>query len=105
MNWGYVRRLRSNRPVNHCAIVAVSWLAVQQTLELEPSLTHRFTLGPQQATGEAVYLNDYPSRHDELHAALVGSSKAHAKLVSVDATAALGEGRAGQLTSITASVA
>eukprot|EP00045_Choanoeca_perplexa_P015367 m.192536 g.192536 ORF g.192536 m.192536 type:complete len:1321 (+) comp16963_c0_seq4:154-4116(+) len=51
------------------------------------SLRHRS--GPQQATGEALYLDDYPARHDELHAALVGSSKAHAKLVEVDATAAL----------------
>ena len=47
-------------------------------------------LGPQQATGEALYLDDYPARHDELHAALVGSSKAHAKVLAVDATAALG---------------
>lgn len=45
--------------------------------------------GFKQATGEAVYLDDIPKLRDELYLALVLSTKAHAKLVNVDATKAL----------------
>lgn len=43
----------------------------------------------KQATGEAVYLDDMPHYENELYLALVMSSKAHARIVSIDATDAL----------------
>ena len=45
----------------------------------------------KQATGEAVYCDDIPKHENELYLALVLSTKAHAKLVSIDATEALQE--------------
>ena len=38
----------------------------------------------QQATGEAIYVDDMPSYKDELHAAIVVSSRPHAKIVDID---------------------
>jgi hypothetical protein len=46
--------------------------------------------GYQQATGEAKYLDDYPARADELFAVPVGSTQAHARILAIDASAALG---------------
>lgn len=43
----------------------------------------------KQATGEAVYCDDMPKLDDELYLALVLSTRAHAKLISIDATEAL----------------
>ncbi|KAF9183259.1 hypothetical protein BGZ51_004148 [Haplosporangium sp. Z 767] len=43
----------------------------------------------KQATGEAKYTDDIPKLHNELYAALVFSSRVHAKIVSIDASAAL----------------
>jgi xanthine dehydrogenase/oxidase len=43
----------------------------------------------KQVTGEAVYTDDIPSIQGEAYAAFVRSTKAHAKLISVDATEAL----------------
>lgn len=43
----------------------------------------------KQATGEAVYIDDMPKYENELYLALVLSTKAHAKLISIDATEAL----------------
>lgn len=43
----------------------------------------------KQATGEALYCDDIPKLNDELYLALVLSTKAHAKLVSVNPTKAL----------------
>lgn len=43
----------------------------------------------KQVTGEAVYIDDMPPVANELHAAFVLSQKAHAKLISVDASEAL----------------
>ncbi|KAL5336813.1 Molybdopterin-binding domain of aldehyde dehydrogenase-domain-containing protein [Aspergillus crustosus] len=43
----------------------------------------------QQATGEAQYTDDIPVQKNELYGCLVLSTKAHAKLVSVDVEAAL----------------
>ena len=43
----------------------------------------------EQATGEAVYIDDMPLFVNELHAALVLSTKAKAKIVNIDATEAL----------------
>lgn len=43
----------------------------------------------KQATGEAIYLDDMPKWENELYLALVLSSKAHANILSVDATEAL----------------
>ena len=43
----------------------------------------------EQATGEAVYVDDLPSFVNELHAAVVLSSKAKANILSIDATEAL----------------
>ncbi|XP_077986243.1 xanthine dehydrogenase/oxidase-like [Glandiceps talaboti] len=43
----------------------------------------------QQATGEALYLDDLPPRHDELFLALVTSSRPHAKIRSVDPSQAM----------------
>ncbi|EPQ25875.1 uncharacterized protein PFL1_06549 [Pseudozyma flocculosa PF-1] len=43
----------------------------------------------KQVTGEAVYIDDMPPVADELHAGLVLSQRAHARLVSVDASEAL----------------
>jgi len=38
----------------------------------------------QQATGEAIYVDDMPSYKDELYAAIVVSSRPHAEIVDVD---------------------
>ena len=43
----------------------------------------------KQATGEAVYCDDIPHVSGELYLALVLSTKAHANIVSIDATKAL----------------
>lgn len=43
----------------------------------------------KQATGEAVYCDDMPSFDTELYMALVYSQKAHAKILSIDASEAL----------------
>lgn len=43
----------------------------------------------KQATGEAQYTDDIPNQHNQLYGCLVLSTKAHAKILSVDATAAL----------------
>ena len=43
----------------------------------------------KQATGEAVYCDDMRPLGGELHLALTYSTRAHAKLLAVDATAAL----------------
>lgn len=48
----------------------------------------------KHATGEAEYVDDMPKQNRELFGALVMSSKAHARLVSVDWTSALGPGMA-----------
>jgi xanthine dehydrogenase/oxidase len=45
--------------------------------------------GLKQATGEAVYCDDIPKHENELYLALVLSSKAHAKLISIDPSEAL----------------
>lgn len=45
--------------------------------------------GLKQATGEAIYVDDMPKMENELYLALVLSTKAHAKIVSIDATEAL----------------
>ena len=39
--------------------------------------------------GEAIYIDDIPRMKNELHIAFVLSSKAHAKLLNIDATHAL----------------
>lgn len=43
----------------------------------------------KQTTGEALYTDDIPKYHNELYGVLVMSTKAHANVLSVDATAAL----------------
>lgn len=43
----------------------------------------------KQATGEAVYCDDIPRHNNELYLALVLSTKAHAKIVSIDPSDAL----------------
>ncbi|KAI7791213.1 aldehyde oxidase 5 isoform X2 [Triplophysa rosa] len=43
----------------------------------------------QQATGEAVYYDDIPSVKGELFVSMVTSTRAHAKIISIDASAAL----------------
>jgi xanthine dehydrogenase/oxidase len=43
----------------------------------------------KQATGEATYVDDIPKYDNELYAALVLSTKAHAKIISIDASEAL----------------
>jgi xanthine dehydrogenase/oxidase len=48
----------------------------------------------KQNTGEAQYVDDMPRQDRELYGAMVLSSCAHAKLVSVDWTPAIGEGLA-----------
>lgn len=50
-------------------------------------LTHSSAF--KQATGEAVYCDDIPRFQNELYLGMVLSTKAHAKLISVDATEAL----------------
>ncbi|XP_053327928.1 aldehyde oxidase [Spea bombifrons] len=45
--------------------------------------------GIKQATGEAVYVDDMPPMDQELFIAFVTSSRAHAKIVSIDAEEAL----------------
>jgi xanthine dehydrogenase/oxidase len=48
----------------------------------------------KQATGEAEYVDDMPRQERELFGALVLSSKAHAKIISVDWSPAIGPGLA-----------
>lgn len=43
----------------------------------------------KQATGEAIYCDDIPRMENELYLALVLSTKAHAKILSIDASEAL----------------
>ncbi|XP_065371332.1 xanthine dehydrogenase [Calliphora vicina] len=43
----------------------------------------------KQATGEAIYCDDMPRMENELYLALVLSTKAHAKILSIDASEAL----------------
>ncbi|KAG5679788.1 hypothetical protein PVAND_009326 [Polypedilum vanderplanki] len=43
----------------------------------------------QQATGEAIYCDDIPKHENELYLSLVLSTKAHAKIISIDASEAL----------------
>ncbi|XP_051780208.1 xanthine dehydrogenase/oxidase isoform X1 [Erpetoichthys calabaricus] len=43
----------------------------------------------KQATGEAIYCDDMPRFQNELYLALVTSTKAHAKILSIDTTEAL----------------
>ncbi|XP_053946205.1 xanthine dehydrogenase [Anastrepha ludens] len=43
----------------------------------------------KQATGEAIYCDDIPRHENELYLALVLSTKAHANIISIDASAAL----------------
>lgn len=43
----------------------------------------------KQATGEAVYCDDIPRFSNELYLALVLSTKAHARILKIDATEAL----------------
>jgi len=50
-------------------------------------LHHRWAA--QCSTGEAVFIDDIPPSHGELYVALVTSTKANARLVNVDASAAL----------------
>ena len=38
----------------------------------------------QQATGEAIYVDDMPSYRDELYAAIVDSKRPHAEIVNID---------------------
>ena len=38
----------------------------------------------QQATGEAIYIDDMPSYKDELYAAIVDSTRPHAEIVNID---------------------
>lgn len=45
----------------------------------------------KQATGEAIYCDDMPTAEGELYLAFVLSSKAHAKILSIDPTEALKE--------------
>lgn len=45
----------------------------------------------KQATGEAVYCDDIPRFENELYLGMVLSTKAHAKIISVDATEALNQ--------------
>ncbi len=47
--------------------------------------------GLKQATGEAMYIDDMPKHENELYLALVYSTKAHAKILSIDATEALNQ--------------
>ncbi|KAG7306042.1 hypothetical protein JYU34_008617 [Plutella xylostella] len=45
----------------------------------------------KQATGEAIYCDDMPTAEGELYLAFVTSTKAHAKILSVDASKALAD--------------
>ncbi|KAM4697844.1 aldehyde oxidase-like [Rhinophrynus dorsalis] len=47
------------------------------------------TSGIKQATGEAVYVDDMPAVDQELYIAFVTSKRAHAKILSIDASEAL----------------
>ncbi|XP_059503012.1 aldehyde oxidase 1-like isoform X2 [Stegostoma tigrinum] len=58
-----------------------SWDAVGQPVMHLSAIKH--------ATGEAVYCDDIPSQEGELFLALVTSTRAHAKIVSIDASEAL----------------
>ncbi|XP_014251317.1 xanthine dehydrogenase-like [Cimex lectularius] len=54
---------------------------------LRRSIVHRSAF--KQATGEAIYCDDIPKFENELFLSLVVSTKAHAKIVNIDPSAAL----------------
>ncbi|XP_062383264.1 aldehyde oxidase 6 isoform X1 [Sardina pilchardus] len=71
-----------------------SYQEFQDVLEGQPGkdpvgrpMMHRSALG--QATGEAVYCDDMPKTEGELFLSLVTSSKAYAKILNIDVSAAL----------------
>ncbi len=63
-----------------CLVVPLTCNDAQQVTSVE--------LDVVQVCGEAVYVDDM-KMHNMLHAALVYSSRPHAKILSVDATAAI----------------
>ncbi|KAG0207400.1 hypothetical protein BGX28_001339 [Mortierella sp. GBA30] len=65
------------------------WGTVQSsdTEVVSKSLVHLSAM--QQVTGEAKYTDDLPRLHNELYAAVILSTRAHAKIVSIDNSAAL----------------
>ena len=42
----------------------------------------------QQATGEAIYVDDMPSYKDEVYAAIVDSTRPHAEIINIDTSEA-----------------
>jgi xanthine dehydrogenase/oxidase len=53
------------------------------------SQPYRHAAADMQVTGEAIYVDDMPLPPKTLHAAMIVSSKPHAKLISVDSTPAV----------------
>ncbi|KAG8432676.1 hypothetical protein GDO86_017065, partial [Hymenochirus boettgeri] len=64
---------------------------VKQNQSSEDPIGHPIvhTSGIKQATGEAVYVDDMPTMDRELFIAFVTSQRAHAKILSIDASEAL----------------
>ncbi|KAJ8115925.1 hypothetical protein OPT61_g2546 [Boeremia exigua] len=63
--------------------------AAEAYKQSEVGQTKNHVAAMQQTTGEAQYTDDIPLQRNELYGCLVLSTKAHAKLLSVDAEAAL----------------
>uniref|UniRef100_A0A7R9U4K0 FAD-binding PCMH-type domain-containing protein n=1 Tax=Pinguiococcus pyrenoidosus TaxID=172671 RepID=A0A7R9U4K0_9STRA len=76
--------LQSSRPEPHAPQSAG---ANPERAPVGQPLMHKSAL--QQVTGEARYVDDIPAPSDALHAGLVLSERAHARILSVDPTAAL----------------
>lgn len=87
-------RERSGAETFHTLPPKSTQLFEKVTNECETDPIHKpkiHSSGLKQATGEAVYCDDIPKHEGELYLALVLSTKAHAKLISIDATEALAQ--------------
>ncbi|KAG0375233.1 hypothetical protein BGX24_009380 [Mortierella sp. AD032] len=58
-----------------------------ETTVVSQSVAHVAAM--KQVTGEALYTDDMPKLHNELYGAMVLSTRAHAKIVNIDTSAAL----------------
>ncbi|KAI9595521.1 xanthine dehydrogenase [Syncephalis fuscata] len=66
-----------------------TYVDAQNLQSIGKSLAHVSAM--KQVTGEAIYTDDIPPVQGEVYAAFVRSSKAHAKIISIDASEALAQ--------------
>eukprot|EP01137_Pigoraptor_chileana_P018502 Opistho-2@78082 len=78
---------RSHRPPSHGVQVSKSPADAPERAPVGESMAH--LSAAKQATGEAIYVDDISPLSNELHAAIVISERAHADILSVDASLAV----------------